>query len=124
MRYLIVKFLFDSYAYWCKLFLVRLSDIISLMGILLFISALYHNIIHYIHGLETHVLLLHHIHYVVSLLGVFQILIRSSTCFLYSKVHLEIPVFTCSIPFINTLKETSLSVNKPHNLVCAKLIGG
>lgn len=56
--------------------------------------------------------------------GVFQILIRSSNCCLYSKVHLEIPVFTFSIPFINTLKESSLSVNKPRNLVCAKLIGG
>lgn len=72
MCYLIVKFLFDNYVYWCKLFLVRLLDIISLMGILLFISVLYYNIIYYIYGFEIYVLLLYYIYYVVSLLGYFK----------------------------------------------------
>lgn len=71
MCYLIVKFLFDSYVYWCKLFLVRLLDIISLMGILLFISVLYYNI-YYIYGFEIYVLLLYYIYDVVSLLGYFK----------------------------------------------------
>lgn len=71
MCYLIVKFLFDNYVYWCKLFLVRLLDIISLMGILLFISVLYYNI-YYIYGFEIYVLLLYYIYYVVSLLGYFK----------------------------------------------------
>lgn len=71
MCYLIVKFLFDNYVYWCKLFLVRLLDIIILMGILLFISVLYYNI-YYIYGFEIYVLLLYYIYYVVSLLGYFK----------------------------------------------------